>query len=44
MTTIRRLLLLAVLVLPAAACQTMEGFGEDVEAGGETIQDQADDE
>jgi predicted small secreted protein len=26
-----------------AACETMEGFGEDVEAGGQAIQESADD-
>ena len=27
------------MVVTLAACQTVEGFGEDVEAGGEIIQD-----
>ncbi|GIW74287.1 MAG: hypothetical protein KatS3mg103_0809 [Phycisphaerales bacterium] len=32
---------LAGLAIAAAACNTMEGAGEDIEAGGEAIQDAA---
>lgn len=38
-----RYLCLAVAILGLAACQTVEGFGEDVEAGGRVIQDTSDD-
>jgi predicted small secreted protein len=32
---------LAVAVVALSACETMEGFGQDVENGGEAIQDAA---
>jgi predicted small secreted protein len=40
----RRLLLALMLALPlfATACNTIEGFGEDMEKGGENIQNSAD--
>ena len=34
---------LAMTVIALAACQTIEGFGEDVETGGQIIQDTSDD-
>lgn len=32
---------LGLLLLGASACNTMEGLGEDMEAGGENLQDEA---
>lgn len=32
---------LGLLLLGASACNTMEGLGEDIEAGGENLQDEA---
>jgi predicted small secreted protein len=34
---------LAIALFGLAACETVEGFGEDVEAGGRVIQDTSDD-
>lgn len=34
-------LLFVLMVLGLAACNTMEGFGEDVEAAGEEIEEEA---
>jgi predicted small secreted protein len=33
--------LLGLLLLGASACNTMEGLGEDIESGGENLQDEA---
>ena len=35
------LVLFTVAALGLSACETMEGFGQDVESGGEAIQDAA---
>ncbi len=40
--TIGLALLLAVLLLNAVGCNTIEGAGEDIEAAGEGIEDAAD--
>ncbi|MEX1035908.1 MAG: entericidin A/B family lipoprotein [Sneathiella sp.] len=37
------LAIFAVLALPLAACETMEGAGRDIEDAGEAIQEKADD-
>ena len=34
-----RMFCLGIMIFALAACQTVEGFGEDVEAGGQVIQD-----
>lgn len=34
---------IAAMVLGLAACNTVEGFGEDVESAGDAIEDEADD-
>ena len=44
MTTKRFLAMLAlVLFLPAAACNTVEGMGQDTQAAGNAIEDSAED-
>lgn len=40
---ITRNLFLAIAIIGLSACQTVEGFGKDVEAGGKVIQDTSDD-
>ena len=40
---IRNMMALLVLTAMLAACNTMAGIGEDVEAGGENLQDSAHD-
>lgn len=41
MGLINRLLLLLFFTFGLAACNTMEGIGEDVEAAGETVEEEA---
>ncbi|MGN7438368.1 MAG: entericidin A/B family lipoprotein [Alcanivorax sp.] len=41
MKTVLTLTILAVSAIGLTACETMEGFGEDVESAGQTVQDAA---
>lgn len=43
--TLRKILAIAViaLVLPAAACNTVEGLGQDTQVAGEAVSDAAED-
>ncbi len=38
-----RIFLIFTIPVALAACETVEGFGEDIETGGEALQDSADD-